>query len=167
MRFKKLIGKKVDRVSIKFEFSIKGKARPKFNGNTGTAYMPTSYVTNVDAIKFIIREYIAFYSRKTDFLSSTHGYDQRIVGYRKRRKPKNKKDLEWLEKHRPYGGLCFGCSGAPDLDNFIGTLMDASNGVLYPDDRQVVASQEYRIWSDIWGAEYTVIKREQHEWIDS
>jgi len=157
------ISGEVDRISLEFRFSIKGKARPKFNGKTGVAYMPAVYVRNKDAIRWFLRD-VMNQKRKVNFLSNEHHYMQRTIAYRKVRRNKSKADIEWLKQCRPIGGHCSGCSGAADLDNFVGTLMDACQGVVYPNDSAVVLSLEERVWADDWGAFYEIIKVRSPEW---
>lgn len=155
----------VDEFSIRFELRVRGKSRPKFDGRSGRCYMPKAYVNNKEVIRWVLRQAVSFRAGKDPFLSAQHGYVQNIVSLRKRRNPKSKKEVPELEASRPYGGWCFGSSLSADLDNFIGTIMDAAQGVLYVNDNQVVKSSEERVWSDVWGADYTIQKVELHEWL--
>jgi len=121
-------------------------------------------MSNKEAITWILRQAVAFRANMRNVLSANHGYIQDVVAFRKLRKPKSKKDIDWLAHYRPQGGWCHGSSWAADLDNFVGTLMDASQAVLYPNDCMVVKSTEQRVWYDDWGADYTLTKVELHEW---
>lgn len=148
----------VDRLEIRFEFSIKGKARPRFDGRSGRAYMPSDYTANKDMIIWVLRE--ALFARPGWF-SSDHLFVQQSVMYRKRRKPRSKKDGALMDLETPYGWYAPGSSNSPDIDNFIGTIMDAGNGILYRDDSQIVSSLEERRWAKDFGAFYRLIKIER------
>ena len=148
----------VDRLELHFDFSIKGKARPKFDGRSGRAYMPDSYTANKEMIIWVLRQ--ALFSRP-DWFSADHLFIQQSVLYRRRRKQRSKSDGLRMEEEMPYGWYAPGASNSPDIDNFIGTIMDSGNGILYRDDSQVVSSLEERRWADSFGAFYRLIKIER------
>lgn len=153
----------VDRFSVEFSFSIQGKSRPKFDGRTGRAYMPVSYVVNKEDIEWVLREAL-MYNGKHDFLSSRHLYMERVIAYRKLRKPTSKADAKRLKEQRPIYGHARGSTGAADTDNLIGTLMDSCQGVVYPNDSAVVLSLVERVWTEHWGAFYEAVKVKDPEY---
>lgn len=153
----------VDRLSVRFYFAVKGKSRPRFDGRTGRAYMPGDYELNKDDIKWVLREAMMV-GGKHDFLSARHVYMERVIAFRRLRKPTSKADARRLSEQRPVGGHARGCSGAADTDNLIGTIMDACQGVVYPNDSAVVLSLVERTWAKNWGAFYEVIKVKDPEY---
>lgn len=142
----------VSRVEIGLSFSVKGKGRPRFDGRSGHCYMAASYVTNKRQIAWVLRSAM---SLRPGFLDSNSVYSIQLVFYRKRRKPKSKADAAEMERSWPIGGLC---PGKPDVDNALGTLMDAATSVVYGDDSQVASAWIERRWALEEGAFFRIIK---------
>lgn len=153
----------VDTLEIHFEFKIRGKGRPRFDSRSMRCYMCGDYLKNKEVIGWVFKEAFLQPRKQGSFLSADHGYVQRAVGLRKRRKAHGAKDAERLAEQCPLGGWCFGCAGSPDLDNLIGTIMDAANMLVYADDRQVVASSEERVWAEKYGMHYKISKVKLHD----
>ena len=108
--------------------------------------MPSSYELNKQTITLLLRYALADSPR---FLEPGEMYTIQLTFYRKRRAPTSKKDKRILEKECPYGGVCV---GKPDVDNALGTLMDAANAVIYEDDSEVVEAKVARRWAKQTGA---------------
>lgn len=138
--------KVIAQVKLVLEFNLKGKERPRFSANTGTCYMTSSYELNKQTVTLVIRYALANAPR---FLDPGSMYTVDCTLYRKRRKPLSKSDAEDLDRECPYGGVC---PGKPDVDNALGTVMDAANSVIYEDDSQVVDSHVVRRWAKNTGA---------------
>lgn len=135
-----------DTLELRLEFSIKGKGRPRFDSRSGHAYMPKAYVLNKKSVTLLLQQLVIY---KPGFMDSVSLFVCEIVLYRKRRKPKSKADLALMERTMPFGGLC---TGKPDADNALGTLMDAANSVVYVDDQQVAIALVERRWAEDDGA---------------
>lgn len=153
MLLEAILGDRVeDKISVTLEYRLQGKARPRFNMNTGVVYMPTRYATQVQDLQWSFRECLF---RKPEFRSSAALYAIEVCLIRKRRKPKNKKEAATFDALIPLGSLA---SGKPDWDNAAGTLSDAGNGILYDDDDQIVMGFVMRIYGAYDGAVITFFK---------
>ena len=129
-----------------------GKSRPRFNTKSGSAYMPQEYTINVSEVQWKLRTATM---RAPGFLSPTAQYRVLVVAFRKRRQAKAPGQILRRDQECPLG--CFAI-GKPDLDNLIGTIMDAATSLLYADDRQVVDERAIRLWADQDGAQLRVEK---------
>jgi len=131
----------VDEMVFRFDFSVKGKARPK--AGQGRIYMPSSYTSNKATISWLLKTACM---HRLDFFSATALFATEALQFRTRPKPKSKKDAIAQLTDKPIGGFCRGSRQVADTDNFVGTLMDAAPGIIYADDDQVVSSVEERVW---------------------
>lgn len=117
-----------------------GKGRPKFSGrysNTRHAYTPRKtreYEENVKAV-FLSRFGVLPFGEDARLRIEVHAWYQIPKS-----KPKQVKENMRLEIIRP--------TVKPDLDNVIKIIMDALNGVAYPDDKQVVEMLAIKRYSD-------------------
>lgn len=142
----------VDCLTVVIDCSVKGKARPRFDGRSGRAYMPAAYVANVETLRWVLRQ--ALFERPS-FMSTTAPYALLVRAYRKRRKAVGPAARARLDRECPLGCLA---PGKPDWDNLGGTVSDAASCIVYADDDQVVIGAVVRVWSDVPGAELTFLK---------
>jgi Holliday junction resolvase RusA-like endonuclease len=140
------------RLELELEVRLKGKARPRFNKDTGIVYMPGDYTRHVADLQWGLR---AAMLKQPRIFSATAKYAMEVKLLRKRRKPKNKKEALTIDTDLPMGSMI---GGKPDWDNAAGTIADAGNKIIYDDDTQVVMALVYRVLSDHDGAEITIIK---------
>lgn len=114
-----------------------GKARPRFNTQTGRAYTPTKTVN--------AESHIALCWAQTGMERIDHGpvfLDVLMILDRPRSHFTKAGDLNAA------GRAAWWCLRKPDTDNAIKLLMDSLNGVAYRDDVQVVHHVCYRRWAE-------------------
>lgn len=144
-----------DSLNLIINFNVKGKARPRFDGRSGHAFMPSSYVNNKDQIQWLLREVLF---ERPEFFSAASPFKILTLQLRPIPKGRSKRDREQIRSERPPGSYARGNRRVADLDNMVGTLMDAGVGILWADDDQVVSSTEDRIWADFPGAVWCIQK---------
>lgn len=108
--------------------------------------MPQDYTLNIQDLQWKLRTALM---GSPGFMSATAMYRVTLVGFRKRRKATTPRQQAKLDQECPLGGLA---TGKPDVDNMLGTVMDAATSILYADDVQVVDARVARLWSDQFGA---------------
>lgn len=133
-------------LAVDVPFRVKGKARPRFNMKSGCAYMPQDYTLNIQDLQWRLR--IAAMSN-LGFMSPSAQYRVLLVGFRKRRQAKTARQIALRDQECPLGQFA---TGKPDVDNLLGTVMDAATAILYADDLQVVDARVARVWSEQFGA---------------
>lgn len=133
-------------IELEIPFQVRGKARPRFNRATGAAYLPGSYRVNVQELRHEFRRVLF---ARPGFCSPHALYRVTIFAYRKRRIPRSKREQALLESTCPLGSFA---DGKPDVDNLLGTVMDAATLIVYPDDARVADAHVVKIWSDRPGA---------------
>jgi Holliday junction resolvase RusA-like endonuclease len=89
------------------------------------------------------------------FMSPTAQYRVLLIGLRKRRQAKTARQLALRDLECPLNQFA---TGKPDVDNLLGTVMDAATAILYADDLQVVDARVVRLWADQFGATLQIDK---------
>ena len=141
-----------EELEFEVEYRLKGKARPRFETRSGRAYMPTSYSNQVQDIQWLLRSLLFDHP---EFNTAGAIYAIEICLLRMRRRPKSKKEALVIDQTMPYGSFA---PGKPDWDNAAGTLSDAGNKLLYPDDDRIVFGLVYRLLANRDAAIIKVIK---------
>lgn len=121
--------------------------------DTGIVYMKKNYTLNKEMVQWNLRQAIM---GRPGFFSPDAMFVVHLILYRRRRqKPTRAMRCLW-----PFGGFA---KGKPDVDNAVGTLMDAANKVLYGDDDQVVSCLIERRWAKEDGAFVRVLKLDDYD----
>lgn len=101
-----------------------GKARPKINTHTHTAYTPTKTANYENFVKMcFINKYPNLKPLETNLKVKIEAFFEIPTSYSK----KKKNELIW----EPY-------PHKPDIDNIAKIILDALNGIAYIDDIQIV-----------------------------
>ncbi len=145
-------------IKIHLDFNVKGKARPRFDRRTARAYLPSEYVLNKENVSAVLEEVLFDFPL---FFDPVARFTVRVLQFRKRPKLTKAEEARYNIEH-PYGSLALAGSLA-DTDNMVGTLMDAAQGLVYADDKQVVSSKEDRVWMPKGGAYWEICKLEKDE----
>ena len=123
---------------MRISFTIYGqpvaKGRPKFSGHVYTPPKTKEYEENVKAL-FLSNFGMLPFNKDAKLCVEIYAWYQIPKS-----KPKQVKENMRLEIIRP--------TVKPDLDNVIKIIMDALNGVAYPDDKQVVEIHAIKRYSD-------------------
>lgn len=138
------------------ELGVAGKSRPRFNSKTGGVYMPSSYLASRKGVEWLLSQAL---SGRPGFFSASRLYSIWAISFMRRPKARNKKEAALMAELFPDG---YHVDGKPDVDNFVGTLMDAAERLVYENDSQVVDSRaERRIFSS--AAAYMRIRKHTSE----
>ena len=123
---------------MRISFTIYGqpvaKGRTKFSGHVYTPPKTKEYEENVKAL-FLSNFGMLPFNKDAKLCVEIYAWYQIPKS-----KPKQVKENMRLEIIRP--------TVKPDLDNVIKIIMDALNGVAYPDDKQVVEIHAIKRYSD-------------------
>ena len=123
----------------------KGKGRPRFSRNTGTAITPKDTVNYETLVHMEYLEQCNGFRFEDDAM-----LDLRIKAYYSIPKSasKKKKAAMLAGEIRP--------TKKPDMDNIVKVVADALNGVAYHDDTQIVMVVAKKVYSSLEGLDVTV-----------
>lgn len=136
-----------DRVSITVDGPPIGKGRPRFVRSTGHAYTPPATAAYEAVVGWTAREAMAGHPpMNVPLWLSMHAYMPVPGSWSKKRTAQALDGLLWPSR--------------PDLDNVFKVLMDALNGVVWADDKQIVEAELIKSYSDRPRLEVTVEPKE-------
>lgn len=126
-------------ININFEVvgKIRGKQRPRFYHNS--VYTPAETVAYEKSIRVALHEQVPEIKELDTELNTDKKYFVNIVARFKIPQRKSKAEKEKL-LHDRY------CTKKPDLDNITKIVLDALNGVVWKDDKNVVTVHAVKLW---------------------
>ena len=126
---------------------IKGKARPRVNTYTGTAYTPTG----TKDYENLIKQYFKVKYPRYEALDGRVAI--KIIAYFEVTKNTTKKDKKLIEE-----GL-LSPTKKPDIDNIVKIILDALNKMAFKDDNQITKLEVEKLYGS---EEKIVVKVENY-----
>lgn len=116
---------------------IKGKARPRVNTYTGTAYTPN----NTKDYENLIKQY--FKIKYPRYVPLEGRVAVKIIAYFEIPKSTTKKDRAQIEEGR------LSPTKKPDIDNIVKIILDALNKMAFKDDNQITKLEVEKVYGEV------------------